>query len=168
MIDSASTVRLFDYETQQVRLIPASELAEGWMKVRIQGLDGEYWVDASKTKPSPIRHANLSPDAKARVVTLLAQFGEAFPLPVGEWEQGFLHDAHPENEIAIWEKIAAVYERVVDGRKLRVEKRRAIVLALTVFSCNGASNPTTTFSNPLLTLREVQTLAKEYERGPRP
>ena len=50
------TVRVLDAETQQIVTIPASELAPGMMRVHIEGVEGDVFVEAGTLETSPHRH----------------------------------------------------------------------------------------------------------------
>ena len=48
-----NTVRIYDFDTKTTTEIPADELAPGYVLAITEGKEGEFYVDASKTKSSP-------------------------------------------------------------------------------------------------------------------
>src|SRR5690242_11984238 len=51
------TIRILDLDTKKVTTIPASELAPGMIRVKYEGLEGEFFVEAAKLKSrAPLRH----------------------------------------------------------------------------------------------------------------
>lgn len=67
-------------------------------------------LDAIKT--GSILHS-LTPDQKKKIRVFQAVFFEVFPIPIEEFFDGFQRDENPDREIAIWEKMASVYEHNV-------------------------------------------------------
>jgi hypothetical protein len=63
-----------------------------------------------KLRPGPVRHSQLPPDLTERVRSLYARVGSLMHPTFEQWELGFCRDAHPEQEIALWEVIATAFE----------------------------------------------------------
>lgn len=73
------------------------------VRVKIEELDNT----------APIRHAKLPPDLVARIRLIRAALLDVYPGSMAFWLDGFKRDAHPSDEILIWEHIAAVYREYV-------------------------------------------------------
>lgn len=57
----------------------------------------------------PIRHEKLSSDLISRIRLIRASLLGVYTHSIEFWLDGFKRDAHPSNEIAYWEHVAAVY-----------------------------------------------------------
>jgi hypothetical protein len=66
-------------------------------------------IDPTKIKPPPIRHKELPPDLISRIRLIRASLLGAYTHSMRVWKDGFQRDSHPSVEIAVWERIAAVY-----------------------------------------------------------
>src|SRR4030095_16899943 len=91
-------------------------------------------VDLSTLRPGPIRHAQLPDDLIARVRAFEPVFADIYPNTHEQWLEGFQRDLHPENEIAIWENIAAALTQFIAGRDLPLELRKEALGILLVRS----------------------------------
>jgi len=103
-------------------LLPMSEPCPiGWIQVKMvqNELDTEgelYWADPQKLKDDGKQQHRLTAVQMARI--------RAFKRILAEHEQmseetafyNFSRDRHPENEIAIWERIASAYENEIELR----------------------------------------------------
>jgi hypothetical protein len=54
--NSVEMVLVFDLATKQIATIPAAELAAGMARVRVEGIEGEVWIDTSTALPSEYQH----------------------------------------------------------------------------------------------------------------
>ena len=57
----------------------------------------------------PRRHDELPADLLTRVRLIRAALLTVYPHSMAFWEDGFLRDAHPSDEVRIWERIATAY-----------------------------------------------------------
>jgi hypothetical protein len=74
----------------------------------------------------PVRHEDLSEDLIQRIRRLPAVFVGVTTTPIDEWIDDFKRDAHPENEVAIWESIANAYQTVCANRPLDDAARKEL------------------------------------------
>lgn len=155
-------VRVWDSGTQSARVIPVSDLPAGYMQVRIQGLEGVFWVDAESLKPGALVREALPPQLHTRVLLAGAALAGALPMPHADWEQSFLRDADPETEITIWERIAAVFIQATAGRVMPDEKRRAICSLLVSFSTVGMPATTERGFGPHIDPDEFAAIVQSY------
>jgi hypothetical protein len=69
--------------------------------------------DSRMIRRGPRQHETLNADQLQRVGCLAVALAEVHPQSLVEWVDDFCRDAHPENEIALFEAIAAVYHQLV-------------------------------------------------------
>jgi hypothetical protein len=105
------TVQFFDSQSKRVVLIPAAELASGAVCARMAGIEGQVWISSDEIdlKPRPARHPRFSKGVRRFIRQIQAAFAEHFPQTFKQWEDGFLGDQNPAQEIAIWLFAADVY-----------------------------------------------------------
>jgi hypothetical protein len=110
------TVRVLDAETQQIITIPASELTPGMMRVRIEGVEGDVFVEAGTLETSPHRHPPFDEKTRDFLRQLQEALAEVRPKTVEQWEDGFRRDAHPDREMRFWAGVAACYRHFIEGK----------------------------------------------------
>ena len=110
-------VRVFDIEKGEVRTMPAQELAPGMVPARVEGIEGEVWVDARQVREFPRhRHARFTGEPLRKIRRIQALLEEVDPLSLEEWVDGFRRDKDPEREIAFWLGVAETYAFLVGNR----------------------------------------------------
>jgi hypothetical protein len=75
-------------------------------------------------KPGP-RHEQLPPSLIARIEALRSTLESVYPLSMAEWLDGFQRDAHPEEEVLWWERLARCYGEYISRNELNAEQRKA-------------------------------------------
>ena len=124
-------------------------------------------IDPATVQLGPIRHAQLPDDLIARVRAFEPVFAEVYPITHEEWIEGFQRDLHPENEIAIWEHIAAAFTQFIAGRDLPLETRKEAFGILLVRS--GDTDEAMLYSKlKHLTLDDAKKLVSFYSAPPNP
>ena len=163
---SEHMVRVYDSETRQVTNMPARELAPGMILARVEGVEGEVWVESSRLRLAPHQHPPFAGERLARVRRLQQSLCEVDPRTAEEWEDGFRRDGHPDRELDIWEHIVRVYQHFTAGRSglsLKVKKR---VFGEAVL-CSMSDRPDTVVHScprgPLSTA-QVREIAEHYWR----
>ena len=81
--------------------------------------DGQYhWegkVNGSelmnRVKPGPIRHERLEPEWEQVCHDLYPVVGKYISSTYEHWELGFLRDANPDKELAVWQSIAGAFAK---------------------------------------------------------
>lgn len=95
-------------------------------------------VDLSKLKPGPIRHESLPPELLEHVQAIYDVVGPYFDMTLEQFEIGFMRDAHPEREVAVWCSITAAWiayhEQYLDNEYLPDEEEAKLITALIVIS----------------------------------
>jgi hypothetical protein len=87
-------------------------------------------VDPRKLKPGPIRHEELPLSLVARINHLRLTLDEAYPQSMEKWLDGFRQDAHPEDEVRWWERLARCYVAYSDTKDLNVGQKQAVFSVL--------------------------------------
>jgi hypothetical protein len=70
-------------------------------------------IPAKDIHSGPIRHEELPADLIGRIRLVRASLLGAYTHSMDFWLDGFKRDAHPSNEVAYWERVAAVYREYV-------------------------------------------------------
>ena len=86
---------------------------------------GEKRVKIDQLKPGPIRHPELSLLLLARIRSLHSKLAEVYPQSLEVWLDGFQRDAHPDTEVAWWERVARCYEEYSVHAELNPQGRKA-------------------------------------------
>jgi len=81
-------------------------------------------VDPSSIQPGPIRHERLDDALVARVRAFEPVLADIYPMSHEKWLEGFQRDLNPESEIAIWESIAAAWQRLPSLGSLAPDERK--------------------------------------------
>ena len=68
-------------------------------------------VPIGDLKPGPILHEKLSAEMQLLARYSFRRIGHFVHPTFEQWELGFLRDAQPQNEIALWGQIAMAWER---------------------------------------------------------
>lgn len=158
-------VRLYDFESKKITVLPRAELATGYLRAEIKGIDGEVYVSASQVgelqsrSPRRVAAKPLTIEQREQIAAIELLMGDVLPCRGAAWEAGFATEAHPEREIAIWARIAGAFARETEGKSYTTARRKAIAAALCTFATNGLARPTETFSSPDLPPAEVRALA---------
>jgi hypothetical protein len=106
---AAETVRAYDFATKRVTTIPAAELAEGMVRARVEGIEGEVYVQVHQLRQSDYRNAPFDEEKKALMREFAALFADVYPATADDWEDGFRRDVHMDREIGAWRGIAKAY-----------------------------------------------------------
>ncbi len=72
------------------------------------------------------QHNALSPDQLQRISRLQVVLRGARPMTLDGWVDGFLREMHPEQEISIWESVAAVYLKLISNTRLSLEGKKSL------------------------------------------
>lgn len=121
---SGNKVRVYDMKTRKVTEVPASQLTSNMVQAQIQGIDGVYWVDARDLNPGERRAESFPEEIRDLFRDLKFKLDEVYPMSVEQWEDGFLRDTHPEQEIALWLHVADIYSRFTSEGNLSLRQKR--------------------------------------------
>ncbi len=150
--DREARVQIYDAPTGTLTTIPARELAPGIVRIQMDGVKGDCWMNPDQLTASPYQHPPFDEDTHDLLRRLKEALDEVYPMSLEAWEDGFRRDRNAENEIAIWLHIAEMYKRLTEDRSLtRAEKGDVFRLLL---AC--ANNP----RDQVLATAGVQTLSR--------
>lgn len=119
------TVLWLDSEKQVLVRIPAAELAPGLIQAHMNGVDEPIWVEPNTLRQGNIKHPPFPEPVRRELEEMYEVLREVYPISFQEWEDGFRRDHTPENEIAIWRRIAHWYKYfALSGDSNSAEQRR--------------------------------------------
>jgi len=154
--DDTQRVSVYDFETQTFSTIPAAELAPGMVCVRIDGVEGDVWVDGAQLPLNSHQHPPFDEEIRDLLRQIQAALDEVYPMSLEGWEDGFRRDHSPEREIAYWLHLAQVYARLTapdDPLGATFERRQDVFTILT--RCGIAPR------ERVLTVTDLETLSRE-------
>lgn len=104
------------------------------------------YIDPQKIRPGPIRHESLPPELLEQIKAVFDVIGSYLDTTLEQFEIGFMRDAHPESEVALWCSITAAWlvyhEKYLDGETLPEEEEKQLLSALILISM-GVDDVTT-------------------------
>jgi hypothetical protein len=129
-------IKVYDFKTKIITEMPQEELAPGYVKATIQGLEGFYFVNAAKAKPATKYKHPVFGDEQKRIMRYLVNvFSDVHTLTAHEWEEGFRKDTNMDKEIFMWLQMAEVYQHFTASRTLSLEaKKDYLAIILTMFN----------------------------------
>ena len=92
------------------------------------------FVESRDVQDGPIRHISLPQHITNRIELVRQAFRKVDRQSLAEWVAGFQRDAHPSDELRIWEDMAARFTRATTTHSLSVEKATNLYFALLVGS----------------------------------
>lgn len=155
------TVRVLDAATQQIITIPASELAPGMMRVHIEGVEGDVFVEAGTLETSAHRHPPFDEKTRAFLRQLQEALAEVHPRTVEQWEDGFRRDAHPDREMQFWAGVAACYCHFTEGKVHDSAVRQDIFRLVFVCLNNGPDKALATAPLTVLSRKRASQIIAE-------
>jgi len=95
-------------------------------------------VDPNELRPGPIRHESLPPDLVKLIHSIYEVIGPYLDMTLEDFEIGFMRDAQPGREVAVWCNITAAWsdyhEDYLDGELLPDEEEKELIGALIAIS----------------------------------
>jgi hypothetical protein len=92
------------------------------------------YVDPRKLVPGPIRHESLPPKLLETVEAVYDVIGEFLGTTLEQFEIGFMRDANPDSEVAIWASITAAWlayhEKFLNDETLPDGEEKKLLAAL--------------------------------------
>jgi hypothetical protein len=96
------------------------------------------YVDPRDLRPGPIRHETLPPDLLEHVQAVYDVIGPYLNTTLEQFEIGFMRDADPKSEVALWCNITsawiAYHEKYLGEEPLPDEEEKKLVGALVAIS----------------------------------
>lgn len=101
-------------------------------------------IDLSQLRPGPIRNETLPPELLEKIRAIHEVIGPYLGKTLEQFEIGFMRDAHPADEVALWCYITAAWidyhEQHLDSEYLPDEDEKKLVAALIAIS-TGVHDP---------------------------
>ena len=117
-------VRVYDPTTKTITEMPASQLTPNMIQAQVEGMDGVHWIDAGELKMGEHQAESFPEDIRDLFRDIKSKLNEVYPMSLEQWEDGFLRDANPEHEIALWLHVADIYSRLTSERGLSLEQKK--------------------------------------------
>jgi hypothetical protein len=156
-----STVRVYDTKTEPLTSIPARELAPGMIRVIIEDMDGEVWVDANQLNAGRDYYHPPFEGKRRELMSMFADtFHDVYPRTAERWEDGFRRDENADKEIAMWVQMAYAFEHFTQGRKLSFEQRKDIFNVIGTAVNNGKEMVLLTMNPLTLSKKRVKEIVE--------
>lgn len=153
------TVRVYDVPSRTLVTIPICELASGMIRARLQGVEGDVFVDSRQLKQGGAFRYPPFPPAVLQVLRHLQDtFDEVHPRALEAWEDGFRRDTNPDSEIRLWLFMAEVYRRWTRGRRLSRRRKQDLFQVVLHYVTNGPEAVLATVPVRTLERRRVKAL----------
>jgi hypothetical protein len=121
-----------------------------------------FWVypnDLEVNEPGP----PLSEDLVARIRAFKAILGDAESSTVEQTLFNLSTEAHPEREVAVWERIARAYRNEVTARNVEDPERRGAIFGVLLLASMGMGEREIVSSNPKLkTVPDIGSILKRF------
>ena len=72
-------VKIYDFATKTVTIIPKAELAPGMVEAFLAEFGEKLWIDPNQVQQSPHRHPAFDEKKRRRLRKLMAVLGDVFP-----------------------------------------------------------------------------------------
>jgi hypothetical protein len=119
-------------------------------------------AESVSPKSGPIGRQGLSPKQMERIYKLRDTLAEVEPSPVEKWIDNFKRDLNPDNELAVWERIAAGYMRYCSKRTLSTEAKKDVFQLLLLRSMASEQDVLNHIKLKILTVDEAKETLKEF------
>ena len=95
-------------------------------------------IDLKEIRPGPIRNESLPDDMLEQIKAIFDVIGPHINMTLEQYEIGFMRDANPASEVALWCSITAAWlayhEKFLNDETLPVEDEKKLLSALIVIS----------------------------------
>lgn len=120
-------------------------------------------VATKELRSGPIRHESLSAGTLVRIEIIHLVFRSVFPGTLEDVVDSFRRDMHPEPELQVWERMAAVYLSFTDKRHRLIAARRELLEAILLVSMQ--IDPVARKSEfKILTAKDLSSVKNRYRR----
>ena len=160
---SDSLVRVFDPTTRAITTIPARELSSDMLATNVEGIEGMVYVHIDHMEAGPILHETLPLPLVERIAAIAAALAEVYPQSEEEWIDGFRRETDPEEEVQLWERITAKYDKLTE-RVTDVDQRTDIFHVLAHCAINPPEIAALVADCPTLGESGIQSVIDEWAR----
>ena len=95
-------------------------------------------VDAEAVRQGRIQCPSLPEPLLLRIRAVHTCIGDGYDVTLEQFEVGFMRDANPEGEVAVWERIAVTFQKVAD--KAPELDRKAVLRTLLGYSMDALTD----------------------------
>jgi hypothetical protein len=120
------------------------------------------WVDPKSLKEGPIQRETLSTEQMDRISKLYDIVAEVDGSSMDKWVDGFKRDVHPDDEIAVWERMAKAYEPFVASHRLSLPAKKEAFKIILMRSMAGEDDVLARLQLKVLTRAEAIELMHTY------
>jgi hypothetical protein len=132
------TVRVYDWKTGSISVIPAAELAPGYIRVTREGVGQVFTRIDQLDASAPIRHPPFSREVRRIFWRLKKALDDVCTQTMDAWETGFRKDQDPGPQILSWVRTAQLYEKCLRIlRPIGLDSRKGIFQVIQSCTVNG-------------------------------
>src|SRR5262245_9142116 len=160
--DSEDMVRVYDPTSKTVTEMPAAQLTPNMIQAKVEGLEGVHWISVGELKMGERQAESFPEEMRDHFREIKSKLDEVYAMSLEEWEDGFLRDEHPEQEIALWLHVADIYNRFASDSNLTLEQKKEYFRVL-VTCMNSSRERVLHLSSPqLIAKAEAEKLIAAY------
>ena len=84
------------------------------------------WIDPNELQKGPLQRETLTSKQLGRIAAIRKVFAEIDSQTADQWADNFKRDLNPDNELAIWERMAKAYSLYCDKRQLTLDGKKEV------------------------------------------
>ena len=119
-------------------------------------------VDVSAIKMGPIIQERIPEGLALQMKLSWIVLSEINPVSFGEWVDGFKRDAHPSDEVKIWNRIACAFLETKKTSKKWSKKKALAVFSVILHNANFGGSAPIEISAPPLSGKEIYDIGIRY------
>jgi hypothetical protein len=151
-----------------IAIMATAFLSTGCHRSKPQAEVKPIFIDLAKVRPGPVRRENLSEEQMGRIAKLQSTFSEVDPSPIEKWMDDFKRDQNPDGEIAVWESIAAAFEKFTSSKDLSLSAKKE-AFGLLLQRSGTTEEAVIQHAKPVsLSLEDVRQIMSFYTAAPTP
>ena len=155
-------VRVYDPTTKTITEKPASQLTPNMIQAQVEGLDGVHWIHVGELKMGERKAESFPEEVRDYLREIKSKLDEVHAMTLEEWEDGFLRNAHPEKETALWLHVADIYNRFASDRNLSLEQKEEYFRVLGTCMNSSRERVLQLYSPQLISNREAEKIIVAY------
>lgn len=137
--------------------------ASGTVVVEDEQTHETKWIDPSKLQPGPIQRDSLSTEQMNRIASLQKVFVEVDGQTIEQWADSFKRDLNPDDELAIWERMASSYSKYCDKHpQLTLDAKKEVYKVVILRSMASADDVLKRIELTILTEQDARELMSGF------
>ncbi len=121
------------------------------------------WIDPNELQQGPIKRDLLTAEQMKRITALQKVFVEIDKQTVDQWADNFKRDLNPDNELAIWERMASVYSRYCDKhQQLTLDAKQEVYKVVLLRSMASPDDVIARLELTILTEQDAREVMAEF------